>query len=316
MSFDTPVLLLAWRRPQTLRRVIEAIRPVAPARMFVACDGPRSQQAGEAELVEATRAVIAHEIDWPCTIDYLYSETHQGLRRHCSRAADWFFGRVDEGIILEDDTMPHPDFFVYCATLLEKYRHDQRVWCISGDNATSIKLSAEDSSYGFVKYALPWGWATWKRCWDRYLRDYDGLEEIASNPSYMKALFDGSEALSRYRLSMWRGVRDGTSKLDSWLAAWSYTCMLNSGLTIIPAVNLISNIGYGEGGTNLTGPGGVCDSAQAFSILPLSHPRWMIRDRYAEEAIVKDRYGLCASEGPRDRVRRKLKSLWLRLVER
>jgi len=31
---DTPLLLVAWRRPHTLRQVIDAIRPVAPMRPF------------------------------------------------------------------------------------------------------------------------------------------------------------------------------------------------------------------------------------------------------------------------------------------
>jgi hypothetical protein len=43
---DTPLLLIAWRRPHTLRHVIGAIRPVAPMRLFVACDGPYPERPG------------------------------------------------------------------------------------------------------------------------------------------------------------------------------------------------------------------------------------------------------------------------------
>jgi hypothetical protein len=59
---------------------------------------------------------------------------NQGCRLGVSRAITWFFEQVEEGIILEDDCVPHPEFFPYCATLLEHYRHDMRVWCISGNN--------------------------------------------------------------------------------------------------------------------------------------------------------------------------------------
>lgn len=58
MSIETPLLLIAWRRPHTLRQVMYAIRPVAPTRLYVACDGPNPERAGEAEKVAATRAVI------------------------------------------------------------------------------------------------------------------------------------------------------------------------------------------------------------------------------------------------------------------
>ena len=43
------------------------------------------ERPGEAEKVAATRAVIEHEIDWPCL----------GV----SRAITWFFEQVEEGII-------------------------------------------------------------------------------------------------------------------------------------------------------------------------------------------------------------------------
>jgi hypothetical protein len=77
MSMDTPLLLIAWRRPHTLRRVID------------------------------------QEIDWPCQIERLYSDVNQGCRPGVSRAISWFFEQVEEGIILEDDCVPHPDF-LFC----------------------------------------------------------------------------------------------------------------------------------------------------------------------------------------------------------
>jgi hypothetical protein len=53
--------------------VIDAIGPVAPTRLFVACDGPSPERPGEAEKVAAIRQLIEQEIDWPCQIELLYS---------------------------------------------------------------------------------------------------------------------------------------------------------------------------------------------------------------------------------------------------
>ena len=66
--------------------MIDAIRPAAPTRLFVACDSPNPERPGEAEKVAATRAVIELEIDWPCQIERLYSDTNQGCRLEVSRA--------------------------------------------------------------------------------------------------------------------------------------------------------------------------------------------------------------------------------------
>ena len=93
MSMDTPLLLLAWRRPQTLRQVIDAIRPIAPSRMFVACDGPSPDRPGEAQKVLATRELIESQIDWPCNIERFYSDLNLGCRLGVSRAITWFLIR-------------------------------------------------------------------------------------------------------------------------------------------------------------------------------------------------------------------------------
>ena len=87
-----------------------------------------------------------------------------------SRAISWFFEQVEEGIILEDDCVPHPDFFTYCATLLERYRNDTRVWSINGSQFLHPAESAavfrrQGADYWASSHADSWGWATWRRCW-------------------------------------------------------------------------------------------------------------------------------------------------------
>jgi hypothetical protein len=67
MTFNTPVLLIAWRRPHTTQQVINAIRAVKPTRMFVACDGPHPSRPEEAAKVMATWRMIDpkfHKLLW------------------------------------------------------------------------------------------------------------------------------------------------------------------------------------------------------------------------------------------------------------
>ena len=109
MGFDVPVLLLTWRRLNTTRRLIEALRPVAPTQLYVASDGPRN--SAEAVQVRATRELIAREVDWPCVLKTRYVDHNQGCQLGPSSAISWFFDQEEEGIVLEDDCIPHPDFF-------------------------------------------------------------------------------------------------------------------------------------------------------------------------------------------------------------
>lgn len=223
----------------------------------------------------ATRALLEREINWPCQIKRLYSTANQGSRFGVSRAIDWFFSEVEEGIILEDDCVPHPDFFKFSSILLDRYRHDTRVWCISGNNFQDGQWRG-DGSYYFSRIPLIWGWATWRRCWQHYddnlklwpaLRDSGLLETIFEDP------------LERsYWSGIWQRLKD-EGKPEAWDYRWSLTCVANSGLTVEPNRNLVSNVGFGPGGTHTTSIAPLTKADQGLG--ELIHPSFVIRDERA-----------------------------------
>ena len=271
-----PVLLLAWRRPDTIRQVINAIRVVAPTQLFIACDGPNHNRIGEAAKVAATRDVLDTEIDWPCHVQRLYSEVNQGCRIGVSRAISWFFDNVEEGIILEDDCVPHPDFFSYCQTLLELYRDDTRVWCISGDNFQDGNWRG-DGSYYFSRYSHCWGWASWRRCWQHY---DDELIQWRSfrDSGHLTVVFE--DPIER---RFWTNLLQTVAyqgRPDSWAYRWAFTCFINGGLTILPNCNLITNVGVGPDATHTKKS--TIRSLQSNGLPIINHPSFLLRDATAD----------------------------------
>jgi hypothetical protein len=280
-----PVLILAWRRPQTLRQVINAIRPVAPTRLFVACDGPNPDRPGEAEKVAATRKVIANEIDWPCHIKRFYSDDNQGCRLGVSRAITWFFEQAEEGIILEDDCVPHPDFFPYCQTLLERYRADTRVWCISGNNFQKDQWRG-DGSYYFSRYNHCWGWASWRRCWQNYDGELNQWSSLRDSGLLQTVFEDPKERA--YWQKIWQRLQD-TEEPDSWAYRWTFTSLVNGGLTALPNRNLVSNVGFGVDATHTSGNG--VDTTIGNGIDPHLHPSFVLRDSLADRYTFDHHFG-------------------------
>jgi hypothetical protein len=235
MSLHSAVLFLVFNRPETSRQVFEVIRQARPQRLYVAADGPRIDHPGENLLCEEARRV-ATDVDWPCDVITLFREENLGCRIGVSSGIDWFFEHEDEGIILEDDVVPSPDFFGYCEKMLKKFRQDERVMMITGTNFYPSDTSLQ--SYFFSQHFSIWGWATWKRAWRLYDRGMSDWPSSA-NVSFLKYHF--GTKIANYYIYTFNLITE--KKLDTWDIQWVYCCILNSGLCVTPRVNLISNIG-------------------------------------------------------------------------
>ena len=307
-AFNTPVLLMAWCRPKALAQVINAIRPVAPSCLFVACDGPRHDHPSDLEKVNATRGLIDILVDWPCRIERLYSPTNLGCRLGPITAITWFFSQVSAGIILEDDCVPHVEFLPYCAELLKYYANDTRVWCISGDNFQCGHWRG-DGSYYFSRYSFSWGWATWRRCWQHY--DADILQwPTLRDSGLLITLFDDSIE-AEYWSRIWQATYDKATPITWWDYQWAFTCISNSGLSIHPNRNLVSNIGCDSDATHTAGLD-ICVPA-VDSLGPIVHPSHVIRNSEADAYSFNHHFG--GSSMRRDRfilarVKRRLSSLF------
>lgn len=284
MSMDTPLLLIVWRRPHTLRQVIDAIRPVAPKRIYVACDGPNLDRPGEAEKVAATRAVIEDEIDWPCKIERHYSDVNQGCRIGVSRAITWFFDHVEEGIILEDDCLPAQTFFPFCEELLSRYKTDTRVWQISGSTFFPDAISTCNGDYFFSRYGPIWGWATWRRAWAFYdpnLTEWPSM----SNTVVMRNVYpDPHERRVKHKL----GAKLYGHTIDTWDYQWGMCKNYNSGLNIIPKNNQIVNIGFSEDATHTPSANPNCPKKYIELSMPICHPQFVYED-LAHSRAFRDR---------------------------
>lgn len=242
MPLSIPVALIIFNRPDLTRAVFEAIAKAKPRVLFVIADGPRFPE--ETEQCTKARALL-HNIGWDCRILRNVSEKNLGCKRRIAGGLDWVFSQVDEAIILEDDCVPHQSFFKFCETLLEHYRHDERVMEIAGSN-WQLGQARTDYSYYFSKHSHTWGWATWKRAW----RHYD--EKLTIWPT-----LKGTEMWTRMwedpdEMKYWESIFDRLSEgeIDTWDYQWQLAMWCRNGLSAVPSVNLVSNIGFGPHATH------------------------------------------------------------------
>jgi hypothetical protein len=256
---SVPILFIVFNRPDVTAEVFAAIRQAAPARLYVAADGPRDRP-GEADACEAVRA-IATAVDWDCTVETLFQDSNLGCRRGVQAAIDWFFTREESGIILEDDCQPDPSFFPFVAELLDRYRDDPRVMMISGDYFAGDEFTA-DTSYFFTRNTHIWGWATWRRAWQHFDAELSSWPERRTGPWLLDAFSDDPHATA-YWTDIFDRVHRG--EVDTWDYSWTYSMWQAGGLAAQATRNLISNIGFGPEATH------TIDSSASRSRLAVSH---------------------------------------------
>ena len=268
----TPVALLIFNRPDTTAKVFEAIRQAKPPKLLVIADGARSSHPGEVAKCEAARAII-NSVDWDCEVLTNYSEVNLGCGKRPATGITWVFEQVEEAIILEDDCLPHLTFFQFCEELLDKYRHDTRIMTISGTNIlNSWKLELQ--SYHFSYYGSHWGWASWKRAWDYF--DYE--MKHWSNLEVQKQIANVLCDQAQYQIRKKRFDRVINDQ-STWDGRFLFACLLQSGLSIVPASNLIYNIGFNQEATHTKS----LDELSHLKLLPmefpLRHPLGVVVDR-------------------------------------
>lgn len=274
--FNTPVLFVIFNRPEKTRLVFEEIRKVQPPRLYIAADGPRPHVPTDKKRNEEAKEVI-HSIDWPCEVKTLFREENLGCGKGVSSAITWFFKHEEQGIILEDDCLPSQSFFWYCEELLERYRDDTRVMHIGGNNFQDGWKNEENHSYYFSRGGHIWGWATWRRAWKLYDFDISLYEKVNELGFFDKFFVNRWEKI--YKLRFFKQAVANRGKVTFWAYQWDFCRYINSGLAIIPVVNLVRNIGFGSESTHTTNNKSLLAELPLDDLVfPLQHPPCVVRD--------------------------------------
>jgi len=276
MNFNTPILFITYKRFDEALEVFQAIASVRPSRLYFASNKNKTNVASEKHQISRVRSLV-DRIDWPCEVFLRYPSHHLNVQQSIYNAITWFFDHEEAGIILEDDCVPHQDFFFYCQELLGRYREESCIWAISGNSFLEDRYPLRDSYY-FSKYFHCWGWASWRRVWERFDLEMVMLPYLLSNYSRY-SLFD-TFAEQAYWLRLWKKVFTYGVPL-TWDYQFLFNILVNRGLVVYPAKNLVKNIGFGPNAENTTD--GMSPLSHVSSLLPIQHPRFIVRNSDADK---------------------------------
>ena len=269
----TPILLITFNRPDHVRRVLIEILNAEPQSLYVCQDGAREGNENDRIKCQEVRDVInelisAYKINHPhFTHHTLFQENNLGCGPGPAAGISWFFENVEQGIVMEDDCLPHPDFFEYCEELLGRYKDNPQVQFISA-TLYHDRWKCE-ASYGFSHYMVTGAWAAWRRSWTGFDLDLCSLDAKALRRQVYRLTKSRTEADWWYFKVL--EIQRDTEKKSYWDFQMQIHLFMNNALTIHPKVNLISNIGFDSEGTHTLANDG-CGDKTVYPILPLDHP--------------------------------------------
>lgn len=236
------MLLVAFNRPNETARVIERLREVKPTKIYFAVDGAREDRPDEVSLVSQTQKLVC-EFDWECEIKTAFQSKNLGCGLGVSTAIDWVFSQEDTVIVLEDDILPEVSFFPFCKELLELYKDDERVFAISACSFVPPKFLIQSESYRFTPETHVWGWAIWKRSWERYVFDITDWRNELTFSQLRQRL--GGSWLAAF---LWSKLFDlvAQKKIDTWDYQLAFAGLRSNSLIANSNFNLTENLGFGD----------------------------------------------------------------------
>ena len=239
-----PIVLFTYNRPHHTLKTLESLKNndlADQSELFIYCDGPREGLSSEQlEQIRLVRKIVKEQ-QWCGKVTVFESEknmTHPvNLVSRVTEVVEKY-GRI---IVLEDDLVLGKGFLKYMNDALEVYNDEERVMYISGYLPPVMKKNLPETF--FVQNFSNWGWATWKRAWDKFIPDAKDIMAVIKTDEQIKRFnMDGS--INHYILL--EKCAEGPWKY--WDVRWFGSVVVNNGLILHPRKSLVRNIGHDKSG--------------------------------------------------------------------
>jgi len=297
----SPIALFCYNRSDKLERVINNLLENKESKesiLYIFCDGPKTSE--DEKRVEAVHKVIDNVQGFKkILIDK--KSSNAGLANSIIGGVNSVLEKHETVIVLEDDLLTSPYFLTYMNEGLTLYKNESKVASVNG-YVYDIKSTLPETF--FVKGASCWGWGTWRRAWQHFNPDTEGLIQELKKKGLEEAFnrFYPNREVSR----MLREQKEG--KIDSWALRWLASTFLKDMFTLYPSRSLVKNIGFDGSGRH----GDVMIDEVKFSQTPINvFPVKIEESEEVKEAFRKYFYEFYANYGKKRSIIRSI-SKWFR----
>lgn len=240
MKKSTPIAIFVYNRPAHTARMLASLaqNPLEQrSNVFVFCDGARSDS--DRDAVRETRSLVKEKLPSATIVE---RERNLGLAESVISGVTQCVNEWGRAIVLEDDLVLSPTLLEYFNQALDHYEPVPRVAHISG---YMFPVRNQVPELFFYREMTCWGWATWKRAWDKL--DQDPSRLLAKiRARNVQHEFDVKGTISFTTML----EKQCKAEIDSWAIRWYATNFLIGGLALHPGKSLVSNKGFDGSGVH------------------------------------------------------------------
>lgn len=284
---SAPILLMTYRRPDNTKLLLNLLKKYNQNIVFVFNDGLKKKEHFINQ--KKTREHILN-FKKKNKLEIIFPKNNLTQKNNLPFALKKVFKKYDRAIILEDDCIPNKSFFKFCNLLLEKYKDDNRISQISGNNFLNFKnfKRRNNDSYFFSMFTSSWGWATWKNRWENVYDCNIRLWPTVKKEKWLYDIFDNKKSVD-----FWTKAFDRRYKLldDDWDRPWTFSNLINNRLNVFPNKNLISNIGEDDVALH-SNPKKWNNLKLENMKFPLNHPKIICCDRIVDKFLTNEGFSI------------------------
>lgn len=244
MSY-APIIVFVYNRADHAKQTLTLLGKnfqASESDVFIFADGPK-ENASQEQLAKFTevRKVIREDYGFK-SVTITEAEKNKGLAPSVIAGVTEIVNKFGRCIVVEDDLETSPYFLTYMNDALEVYKDTENVACIHGYVEPHKKQLPETF---FIKGADCWGWATWKRAWDKFNPNgQELLDEL--HRCHCEKHFNFNNTYNY--IGMLEDQIAGRN--SSWAIRWLASAYLNDMYCLYPNETLVLNTGFDGSGTH------------------------------------------------------------------
>lgn len=284
-SLDPGVLIVAYRRVENVKNILEQCAVSGVKRIYITIDSPKMNSCEETKDFENMKNVVRDfkfRFGAEIEVHARASIGNLGCSVSFLSGCDWAFATEKSLIVIEDDCLPSERFFDFFRMFSDDIDLQKNVLLICG---TQFAPSLLTGGKGLLsKYPLTWGWGTSKESWKE-------LRKLFWEAEIRTAVVDDLVAFTPER-AFWsaakrRAIMGFTDVWDSVVVEHMVSRNL---FAVLPPHNFILNNGNDSVATNVPSDSEWTHQTISTELLPRKES--LVRNPTVESWIRKNCYGI------------------------